>query len=149
MLPVLISIRSSAYREDSPETESMQILVPGTMTLSDDGHVATLQYEETVDHDVPPQQVSVIVTDDSVSVNRVGAYSSLLFFKQGNSYQTTYYMPMGEMALSVYCTYLKIDLDETGGTLCIRYQMDMNGQFVAMHETEMTVAPTENARPLS
>ena len=144
-LSVLISIQSSAYRDDSTEVEALQLLVPGEMELSDDKRTAVLRYEETIDKDVPPQQVTVTVTDDSITVDRDGEYASLLFFKNANSFQTVYHTPVGDMDVAVYCTYLKIQLDEYGGTLAMRYQLDLNNQFAAMHETEMTIASAMNS----
>lgn len=43
------------------------------------------------------------------------------------------------MDIAVFCTRLSYDLTEEGGEVFLVYQMDMNGQFAAMHELHLEV----------
>ena len=139
MIPVLISIEASAWRDDMPDAGSLQIMVPGEMELATDGLQTVLHYEETIDEDAAPQQVTVTVRDHAVSVVQDGDYESQMYFKKDFRYQSVYSTPAGDMDMSIFCTSLKDHFDETGGLLDIHYQLDLNGKFAAMHEMRMQV----------
>lgn len=135
MIPVMISVQSTAWRDDVPDTETIRLLVPGNMELSQ--HTACLHYEETLDESEAPQQVTVTVTDESVTMERQGVYASNLFFKKDLRFQSVYYTPSGQLNISEFCTHLKTEFDADGGQVTIKYQLDINDQFASMHEMQL------------
>lgn len=144
MIPVLISIEASAWREDMPDAGSMQIMVPGEMELHPECAEAVLRYEETIDEEAAPQHVTVTVRDHAVSVVQDGDYETQMYFKKDFRYQSVYSTPAGDMDMCIFCTSLDEKLDASGGTIHIHYQLDLNGKFAAMHEMKMQVMPANN-----
>lgn len=134
-IPVLISIRSKAHREDVPDDETMTMLTSGQMEL--DEEKAVIRYEETLDESLPAQSVEVDVEDDCVTMIRGGAYETQMVFRMGSRYEGQYHTPVGDMELAIYCTHLDYEVDEQGGTVTLSYQLDLNGQFAAVHELEL------------
>lgn len=135
-LPILISINSSAHRDDDKD-EAIALLTSGLMTIRDDSYL--IAYEETLDESMPPQQVEITVTKDSVSMIRGGAYETSMVFIKGQRFEGQYRTPFGDMELAVYCTRLKNELTAEGGDLMFSYQLDLNGYFAAMHEMELKI----------
>jgi len=135
-IPVLVSIHSTARREDGSE-EPVSLLTSGALLLEDER--ARIIYEETLDEDMPPQPVTVTVEDDMLMMQRDGDYATQLIFRRGQRYEGIYRTPFGEMDVAVFCTRLSYDLNEDGGEIVLMYQMDMNGTFAAMHQMHMQV----------
>ena len=54
-IPVLITIRSSAHRDQDAEDETISMLTSGQLELEDTR--AVIRYEETLDESLPAQQV--------------------------------------------------------------------------------------------
>ena len=133
---MLLTIESCAHRGDDAE-EPVSLITSGRLCL--DGERAVLQYDETLDESLPPQHVTVTLEDGTVQVERDGDYATQLVFHKGRRYQGQYETPFGRMELAVFCTKLRYELDEDGGEIHVSYQMDLNGQFAAMHDMEITL----------
>lgn len=131
-IPVLISIASSAHREEVAEDETMTMLTSGEMDLTDTS--AVIRYEETLDESLPPQKVEVRVEEECLTMTRGGEYQTQMVFRLGGRYEGMYRTPFGEMDLAVYCTKLSYDLGDDGGEIELSYQLDLNGRFAAMHD---------------
>ncbi len=135
-IPVLVSIHSSARREDGSE-EPISLMTSGTLEVDDVKAIVT--YQETLDESMPPQTVMVTAEDDSVLMQRLGDYATQLSFRRGQRYEGLYQTPFGEMDVAVFCSRLSYDLTEDGGDIHLMYQMDMNGTFAAMHQMHMQI----------
>lgn len=131
---MLVTIQSNAYRDEETE-EPVTLITSGSLKL--DGQTAILEYDETLDEALPPQHVVITVEDETMQVSRDGDYATQLVFRRGRRYEGQYATPYGEMELAVYCTRLRYELSEAGGEILLSYQMDLNGQFAAMHEMEL------------
>lgn len=137
VIPVLISLKSNAHRDEVSEDETMSMLTSGQLEVDDTS--AVIRYEESIDESVPPQQVEVLIEDESVTMNRGGAYSTQMVFRLGCRYEGQYRTPYGDMDLALYCTKLAYDIGDDGGTLELSYQLDINGKFAAMHDMELNL----------
>ena len=134
-IPVLISLKSSAHRDEAAEDENMSMLTSGQLEVDD--AKAIIRYEESIDESLRPQKVEIIVEDETVTMNRGGAYSTQMVFRLGCRYEGQYHTPYGDMDLALYCTKLGYDLGDDGGALELSYQLDINGRFAAMHDMEL------------
>ena len=135
-IPVLVSIHSCARRDDDTE-EPISLMTSGTLML--DEEKAVVSYQETLDESLPSQTVLVTVKDDTVTMQREGSYATQMVFVRGQRYEGIYQTPFRDMDIAVFCTRLSYDLTEEGGEIFLVYQMDMNGQFAAMHQMHLEV----------
>ena len=131
---MLITVQANAYRDEEAE-EPISLITSGKLCLA--GEKAVLTYDETLDEALPPQHVTVTVENDSVQMSRNGDYAMELVFHKGSRYEGKYATPYGDMELAVFCTRLRYDLGADGGEILLSYQMDVNGQFAAMHDMEL------------
>ena len=134
-IPVLISLKSCAHRDEAAEDENMSMLTSGQLEVDDTR--AVIHYEESIDESLPPQPVEILVEDETVTMNRGGSYSTQMVFRLGCRYEGQYHTPFGDMDLALYCTKLGYDLGDDGGALELSYQLDINGKFAAMHDMEL------------
>jgi hypothetical protein len=58
-IPVLISLKSNAHRDEATEDESMSMLTSGKLEVDDTS--AIIRYEESIDESLPPQPVEIRV----------------------------------------------------------------------------------------
>ena len=136
-IPVLVSLKSCAHRDEAAEDENMSMLTSGQLMVDDTK--AIIRYEESIDESLPPQKVEILVEGETVTMNRGGAYSTQMVFRLGCRYEGQYHTPYGDMDLALYCTRLGYDLGDDGGALELSYQLDINGKFAAMHDMELNL----------
>lgn len=98
-IPVLITIRSSAHRDQDAEDETISMLTSGQLELEDTR--AVIRYEETLDESLPAQQVVMTIDEGGATMRRSGEYAMGMVFRTGCRYEGTYRTPYGDMELAV------------------------------------------------
>lgn len=145
-IPVLVSLKSSAHRDEAAEDENMSMLTSGQLEVDD--CKAVIRYEESIDESLPPQKVEITIEDETVTMNRGGSYATQMVFRLGCRYEGQYHTPYGDMDLALYCTRLGYDIGDDGGALELSYQLDINGRFAAMHDMELHLFKQEDNHEL-
>ncbi|MDD3410350.1 MAG: DUF1934 domain-containing protein [Eubacteriales bacterium] len=126
--PILITLNASS---SEGEEDSMNLMTSGELFEQQDG--VLLRYEESIDETQPPQQVELTLQSDRVTMNRTGAVEAKMIFQKGQRYESLYHTPYGTMEMAIYCTKARCHLAEKGGDMQLQYQLDLGGQYVAMH----------------
>ena len=98
-IPVLITIRSSAHRDQDAEDETISMLTSGQLELEDTR--AVIRYEETLDESLPAQQVVMTINEEGATMSRGGEYATDMVFRMGCRYEGSYHTPYGDMELAV------------------------------------------------
>ena len=86
-IPVLITIRSSAHREQAAGDETISMLTSGRLELEETR--AVIRYEETLDESLPAQQVVMTIDDGGATMSRGGEYATDMVFRMGCRYEGT------------------------------------------------------------
>jgi len=133
-LPILISLQSSAAPEGK-DAEIVSLLTAGELFATDGGYL--LRYEETIDKSYSPTQVELLLEDHAVTMCRSGDYNVNMVFRKGQRYEGQYRTPHGSFDLALFCTKISYAMDPEDGELHLHYQLNINGQFVAMHRLEL------------
>lgn len=135
--PVMITLTATAISdEEMPDT--IQLLTSGTLTELEDGYM--LAYEESLDETEPPQHVELRLTQRGVTMSRTGAYATDMVFRRGERFECLYNTPQGTLELALYCTKSVFNVGDEGGAVQLKYQLDMGGQYVAMHDLNLRFA---------
>ena len=69
----------------------------------------------------------------SVSMTRKGTSEGKMVFQKGHRYESQYHTPFGDMDLALFCTRADYQKEKNGGELTLQYQLDLGGQYAAMH----------------
>lgn len=70
---------------------------------------------------------TIIAGDDTVTIKRTGAVSSVMVYKRGEKTNFIYRMPYGSVNMEIYTEKLIAAFDENGGTLKICYTLSAQG----------------------
>ena len=75
-------------------------------------------------------------------MQRSGAFATSMVFDQGRRVEGSYRTPYGDLAMGVYPTHVKYRVQEGPvGEVDLTYQLDLQGQFAAMHELRIRFCP--------
>lgn len=132
--PVTVVIHSTIHPPVG-SSEQMQLLTHGTLSGSRDHW--QLEYTET-DSDDAESRVVLTMNKGVVTMERDGAYSTSMVFSKGQRYEGTYSTPFGTMDMDIISSQVDYDISNGAGGIALRYQVDLEGQYAAMHRLNIT-----------
>ena len=136
---VLVSI-TGWTREDDDQPESIRLLTTGTFSGQQENW--RIDYTET-QPDNDAHDVTLTMGKGVVTMQRLGSFSTSMVFEQGHRFEGSYQTPYGALAMGVYPTHVKYKVnDEATGEVNLTYQLDLQGQFAAMHELRIKFCPS-------
>ena len=121
---VLLSIRGQQTFENM-EPEVTELMTEGTLHM-DDNHNVTLVYQETELTGLDGTQTTIQVEPESVTILREGEVNSQMVFQEGRKHLSLYNTPYGALTMGVNTRKMKVDLDETGGSIEIDYSIEID-----------------------
>jgi len=133
-IPILISLDAQSNTEGQPE-DTMRLITTGELIEKQDEVV--IRYEESIDESEPPQKIEVTVRDGVITMSRKGTYDANMVFQKGQRYESQYHTPFGDLDMALYCTRATFTIDKEGGEMALQYQLDLGGQFAAVHEMRL------------
>ena len=77
--------------------------------------------------------------DNSVTITRKGAYNSKFTVQEGKRCNSLYTTPFGTMSMGFYGEKVTGNLNENGGTLELKYIVDINKSQASKNEIYITV----------
>lgn len=140
---VLLSVTGTAQNPQEDE-DAVRLLTTGTLTGDNDAW--RLNYTETQPDGSGTHEITVTLDKGVVIMQRQGEYATSMVFEKGCRFEGSYATPFGELAMGVYATQVKYQVDpQTGGEVNLQYQLDLQGQFAAMHELRIRFCPAGKA----
>ena len=136
---VLVSV-TGWTREDDSQPEAVRLLTTGTLSGAKENW--RIDYTETKpDNDA--HSVILTLNQGTVTMQRLGSFSTSMVFQQGRRFEGSYQTPYGALAMGVYPTHVRYRVDdESAGEVNLTYQLDLQGQFAAMHELRIRFCPS-------
>jgi len=133
-IPILISLDAQSTTDGKPE-DTLRLITSGT--LIERAGETVIRYEESLDEQEPPQKIELTVRDDVITMSRHGTVDADMVFRKGRRYESQYRTPYGVMDMALYCTKASFTRANGGGELALQYQLDLGGQFAAMHDMRL------------
>lgn len=141
---ILISVSGWNRDQDSDEEEPIRLLTTGT--LRRENGTWRISYAET---EPDSQRSSVTLTLDRgvVTMQRLGEFSSSMVFEKGRRFESSYQTPYGALDMGIYATQVKYRVEDEGpsGEVQLQYQLDLQGQYAAMHDLHIRFCPAKKA----
>ena len=135
---VLLSVTGWA-QEAQEEPEAVRLLTTGTLSGGKDAW--RVDYTET-QPDNQSHDVTLTMGGGVVTMQRAGEFSTSMVFEQGRRFEGSYHTPYGALDMGVYATHVKYQVDDgANGEVSLKYQLDLQGQFAAMHELRIRFCP--------
>ena len=133
-IPVLLSVTGQSQQEGQEE-ERIHLVTTGHLKKTEKGF--SLQYEETQPDSGETSHITMSMERGSVTMVRDGSYATSMVFEKGRRFQGSYHTPMGDLEMGIYATRVHFSADEDKGDVTLQYQLDLQGQFIAMHELKV------------
>ncbi len=136
---VLLSVMGWTHDDDEPD-ESIRLLTTGTFSGRKDAW--RIDYTET-QPDNESHDVTLTLDRGVVTMQRSGNFATSMVFEQGCRFEGSYRTPYGDLAMGVYATRVDCQMEDGPvGELKLTYQLDLQGQFAAMHELQIRFCPS-------
>ena len=96
-------------------------------------------YEENEAAELDGTKTAIKIYDDCVVVDRHGKLTARMEFRPGSSSRFPYKTEYGLSLLGIHTRKLKTDFNEDGGSLSIRYMVDIDHLVSSENRLDMTV----------
>lgn len=105
-----------------------------------EGNLQIIEYEESEFSGIVGSATTLIITDNSVELKRIGESSSIMVFNSGERYTSEYATPYGVFKLELLTKELIYNLDNDGkGKINIKYDMNIKGLNSSYNSLEIEV----------
>ncbi|MBE5781862.1 MAG: DUF1934 domain-containing protein [Clostridiales bacterium] len=136
---VLVSVTGWSQSGEEEKPDTVRLLTTGTLSGEKEGW--RIDYTET-QPDNQAHDVTLTMDGGVVTMQRAGAFSTSMVFEKGRRFEGSYVTPFGALDMGVYATQVKYQVDdESVGEVNLKYQLDLQGQFAAMHELHIKFCP--------
>lgn len=133
-IPVLLSVTGQS-QQDGQQEERIHLVTTGQLHKTERGF--SLHYEETQPDSGETSHITLAMEKGAVTMMRDGSYATSMVFEKGRRFQGSYHTPMGDLEMGIYATKVQYSANEEKGDVSLQYQLDLQGQFVAMHELKV------------
>ena len=135
---VLLSVMGWTHDDDEP-SDSVRLLTTGTISGEKDAW--RIEYTETQPDD-ESHDVTLTMGKGVVTMQRTGQFGTSMVFEQGRRFEGNYCTPYGDLDMGVFATHVKYRVqDGPVGEVNLTYQLDLQGQFAAVHELRIRFCP--------
>lgn len=146
-IPVLMTLSGRAYGGTVEEEEVVDLMTTGLLYPLKEGWKLT--YTETQPDDNTTSEVTLLMRHDRVLMSRSGEYGSSMVFRKDRRFEGSYHTPFGSLSMAVFPTRVDVNMTQEHGTVVLEYQLDLQGNYAAMHELRLTYAANTEQPPCS
>ncbi len=121
--------------------EKTEFFTEGSFDKSDEGFV--MSYNETDEMGYESCTITITASKNKVLIERQGNAASMLIIEKDTKHHCLYGTPYGEFTMGINTFKIKNELSEEGGTLFMKYCIDIDNDFISENEMLITVKVTE------
>ena len=121
-IPVMLSIRGTQHYEEQ-EPEVIEFVTEGVLEQTATGW--NLTYEESELTGLQGVTTTFRVEPGCVSLDRQGALTSNMVFREGVFHESLYHMEFGALLITVCASKVRYQLGPQGGTIDLTYAIDI------------------------
>ena len=134
---VIISIKTEQTVGDS--TDTIEFTTDGRFGIKDGSYFISYEESKLLEVDGDVKTTLYIKSDNSVVMQRNGAYSSRMVIEKGVRNNCFYVTPMGELSLGIFGEMVKTKFSENGGSIDMNYTIDTNLQLLSRNSVNISV----------
>lgn len=133
---VIISLKGTQSAEDQ-DSNVMELVTEGKYYKKDDAYYVT--YDESEVTGMNGTTTTLKVTDDVVTLIRVGSVNSHFVFKQGQKHVSYYDTENGAFTISVLANAVDVKMDDHGGEIRVGYQLEIDNNKTGENDFFMSI----------
>ena len=138
MIPVMLHIRGTQRYQDQ-EPEVIELTTEGT--LQKQKEVWEISYEESDLTGLAGVTTTFRVGPRGVVLKRSGKIQNQMIFMEGRRHESLYQIDIGALMITVKATKVQSDLSETGGTVDIHYNIELEDTAAGTVEYHLDIDP--------
>ena len=82
--------------------------------------------------------------DNVVTVMKGGDMSHNLILEKGERHRCEYRTPYGNMTLGIFTEKVSVELDDNGGSISVRYNIDIENELASTNELTLHIKEADN-----
>lgn len=137
-IPVMLRIRGTQNYEDQ-DPEVIELTTEGTMEKQKE--VWEVSYEESDLTGLAGTTTAFRVGPRGVVLKRTGKIQNQMIFMEGKRHESLYQLDIGALMIAVKATKIDTAVSETGGTIDIRYQIEIEDTAMGTVEYHLDIDP--------
>lgn len=106
--------------------EPISVVTPGTFYIKDNAYYAV--YEETEISGMEGTTTTIKIRPDEFFLLRRGTTNAKMHFSNNEENMSLYDTPYGTLQLELKTNEMKIDVNDNGGKVFVKYDMKVSGQ---------------------
>ncbi len=134
---VIIDIKTEQTVDGN--TDLIEFTTDGRFGVKEGSYFISYDESQLLEVDGEIKTTVFIKPDNSVVLQRSGAYSSKMVIEKGVRNNCFYATPMGELSLGVFGEKIKTSLTEDGGSICMNYTIDTNLQLLSRNSVKISI----------
>ncbi|MBQ4119593.1 MAG: DUF1934 domain-containing protein [Clostridia bacterium] len=134
---VIINIKTEQTVGDN--TDTIEFTTDGRFGIKDGSYFISYEESQLLEVEGEIKTTLYIKPDNSVIMQRNGAYSSRMVIEKGVRNNCFYVTPMGELSLGIFGEKVKSALSEKGGSIVMNYTIDTNLQLLSRNSVNISV----------
>lgn len=133
----VITVKSIAQEDNENKIEVVSI---GTFEKKDNQYI--VKYDETELSGMEGTTTTIIIRDNSFSLNREGSTETQMDFENNKESAILYKTPYGIINMKVFTQEVNINIDDNGGELSTIYTLILEGEQKVV--TQLSIKITTN-----
>lgn len=133
----LITIKGLQSYYGNDDSSNIELVTEGDF-YKEDG-VYFCDYAESELTGLKGTDTSIEIGSDYVSLVRSGTVNSQMLFMEGRKTSSLYAMPFGELMIDIYTQKLNVDINDSGGNICVDYSIDINNTATGLNNFEISI----------
>ncbi|MBR6564224.1 MAG: DUF1934 domain-containing protein [Clostridia bacterium] len=121
------------------DTDLIEFTTDGRFGFNEGSYFISYDESKLLEVEGDVKTTVFIKPDNSVVLQRKGAYNSKMVIEKGIRNNCFYATPMGELTLGVFGEKVKTDLTDQGGTVCMNYSIDTNMQLLSQNQVKISI----------
>lgn len=124
-------------RGEEEEAPPITVVTPGHYYLQNGAYYVI--YEESELTGLAGTRTMLKITDNTVTVTRLGTYPSQLMFEDGRRHLSLYHTEYGDLAVAVTTQSITCELAPGGGSVDVEYAVEIDNQPVGINHLKVEV----------
>ena len=121
------------------DTDLIEFTTDGRFGIKDGSYFISYDESKLLEVEGEVKTTVFIRPDNTVVLQRKGAYNSRMIIEKGVRNNCFYSTPAGELTLGIFGEKIKSNLNDNGGTVCMNYSIDANMQLLSQNQVKISV----------
>ena len=120
------AIISVVSKQTGSDESAIEVVTQGEFYKEEDSYIAI--YDETELSGMEGTKTTLKISPNNFLLTRIGTTNAEMRFKKGTNEISMYDTPYGMLEIKLETKDLKVDLNDNGGEVEIRYNLSISGQ---------------------